>query len=89
MRVTHDSDAVSVWMVDGQPTRLVWDGHRYRVSDRPTLLASGEAWYSPGRELLEEAWRFQGTNADDGADVRMFEVRHVLGECWELLRAYE
>ena len=66
---------VAVWIDDdGKPSRLVWEGQRYRVSDEPTALA----------DFLDErithlpvvppvGWRFQGT--DDSGRSRVFDVR--------------
>jgi hypothetical protein len=57
----------------GRPRRLVWGGHRYRVSDQPTPLA----------DYIDErithpvvsppfGWRFQGT--DEEKNTRVFDV---------------
>lgn len=66
---------VAVWLDDGgKPSRLVWEGRRYRVSDEPTALS----------ELLDErvthlpavppvGWRFQGTEGN--GESRVFDVR--------------
>lgn len=85
--ITHTADIVTVWLDDaGTPTRLVWRGDRYQVTDRPT----------PREDLVMglmhpprvDGWRFQGTR-DDGQslvfDVRLDRDRQE----WELLAVYD
>lgn len=72
-----------VWAdADGRPVRLVWQGVRWRVSDRPTIIAEPVPWWSrldPEGRALELAplsctgWRFQAT-AHDGRSC-VFDVR--------------
>jgi hypothetical protein len=77
---------VTVWTTPaGVPSRVVWEGRRYRVSDSPTRL-------EPDYELITHppllnGWRFQGTS-DDG-ESRVFDV--LFSESrqeWRLLRVY-
>lgn len=82
-----DVTKVAVWLDDrGRPTRLIWDGERYRVTDTPT----------PREELVLglthpprlEGWRFQGTRADGASKV--FDVRHDDAQQeWELVAVYD
>ena len=67
---------------DGRPVRLVWQGVRWRVSDRPTIITEPVPWWSrldPEGRALELAplsctgWRFQAT-AHDGRSC-VFDVR--------------
>lgn len=87
MSVLHAADTVTVWLDDsGCPTRLVWQGDRYQVTDTPTLredLVLGIM--HPPRV---NGWRFQGTR-DDGQS-RVFDVRHdEARQEWELLTVYD
>ena len=84
-------EKVAVWVADGHPVQIVWEGRRYRVNDQPTRLGTGSETLWP--PLIThtpepwEGWRFQAI--DDNDDVRMFEVRQVPGDTgWELLRIY-
>jgi hypothetical protein len=36
--IAHRADPVTLWNAAGVPVRLIWDGRRYRVSDRPTPI---------------------------------------------------
>lgn len=82
-------DRVAVWMVDGRPVRLIWQGRRYRVNDTPTRI--NELGWHPAimhPPAPIDGWRFQAR--DPHGDVRMFEISRVDGrEEWELLRVYE
>lgn len=86
----HTRERIALWLDDGRPVRLVWEGRRYTVNDTPTRLGDpAETWWPA--EIMHAppgfiGWRFQAR--DRGGDVRMFEVRQVDGE-WELLRVYE
>lgn len=59
--------AATVWWTDGVPTRMVWAGRRWQVSDTPTRLTVTRAelptaiTHAPERTV---GWRFQVT-ADD------------------------
>ena len=85
-------EKVAVWLIDGTPVRLVWEGRRYRVNDMPTRLGGPlDLWWHPAITHPPEAWdgwRFQAVDEDGRA--YMFEVQNVesRGE-WELLRVYE
>jgi len=85
--MTFVGEAVAVWTdTAGVPSRLVWNGRRYRVTDTPTQgEIDWEALTHPPSKA--PAWRFQG-NTDDG-DVLMFDVQYdaVRAE-WCLLRTY-
>ncbi|HEY5221820.1 MAG TPA: hypothetical protein VIJ18_02045 [Microbacteriaceae bacterium] len=93
MSITHTAEAVAIWLdSQGAPTRMVWAGIRYRVTDTPTrlgpdpdLLLSPALTHLP---VLAIGWRFQGT-ADDGGshifDVRAADARGT----WELIRVID
>ena len=36
--IAHRADPVTLWNAAGVPVRLIWEGRRYRVSDRPTPI---------------------------------------------------
>lgn len=61
--------AATVWWAEGTPTRLVWAGRRWRVSDTPTRLTVTRAelptaiTHAPERTV---GWRFQATSDEDG-----------------------
>ena len=82
---------MAVWLTDGRPARIVWEGRRYRVNDTPTRLGDtyGIPWPSFITHLPKPwvGWRFQAV--DSSGDARMFEVRRVAetGD-WELIRVY-
>ncbi|BDZ47403.1 hypothetical protein GCM10025866_33120 [Naasia aerilata] len=81
------TDEAAVWLVNGTPARMVWDGVRYRVTDTPTPLTE-DAWcpaltHAAARII---GWRFQGTTA--GGQSMMFDI--VEGDQgWRVLRVYD
>ncbi|MFF1876277.1 hypothetical protein [Leifsonia sp. NPDC058230] len=88
MSIAHASDIVSVWTERGRPTRIVWRGARYVVTDNPTPLTKPAIHDAITHPLLRvEGWRFQGASVSDG-DVRMFDVRELADGRWELLATY-
>ncbi|WP_416264298.1 hypothetical protein ACNANV_17575 [Curtobacterium flaccumfaciens pv. flaccumfaciens] len=61
--------AATVWWAEGTPTRLVWAGRRWRVSDTPTRLTVTRAELPTAITHAPEhtvGWRFQATSDDDG-----------------------
>lgn len=87
MRLMNAPDTVTVWLDDfGRPTRLVWRGDRYRVTDTPTLREDLVLGIMHPPRI--DGWRFQGTR-DDGQS-RVFDVRHdEARQEWELLAVYD
>lgn len=81
-------ERVAVWLVEGRPVRIVWQGRRYKVNDTPTRLEIDAWWHPVMTHPLEpvDGWRFQARDA--AGDVRLFDVRRV-GDEWELLRVCE
>lgn len=77
---------VTVWMVNDIPTRMIFAGHRWRVTDAPTRLRES-VWSSPlqGHRGLY-GWRFQATNDDERAFV--FDVYRA-EDGWHVHRFYE
>lgn len=85
-------EKVAVWLTNGIPVRLVWEGRRHRVNDTPTRLGDPSVdWWlpvitHPPAEWI--GWRFQAVDEDGRAF--MFEVQYIESrEEWELLRVYE
>lgn len=87
-----------VWADEtGTPIRLVWNGVRWRVSDRPTVITEPVPWWSsidPDGSDVEHAprhcsgWRFQAT-ADDGRS-HVFDVRDDADAGrWLVVKIYE
>lgn len=78
---------VSVWATPaGVPERVVWNGHRYRVSDEPTLLEPDLAFMTHPPLGAPRVWRFQGT--DEQGDSLVFDVLPTTDVHWQLLRVY-
>ncbi|MCU1513369.1 MAG: hypothetical protein JWO10_459 [Microbacteriaceae bacterium] len=67
--------ALEVWTdAAGVPQRLVWDGRRYRVTDRPTYLEIPfDFALMTHPPQSPPGWRFQAT--DDDGRSRMFDIR--------------
>lgn len=79
------SRQIAVWLARDIPTRLIWDGKRYRVSDMPTPLDDDVYWVTHPPPL-GPGWRLQGTT--DAGETHMFEIRQVRGE-WQVVRVYD
>jgi hypothetical protein len=75
---------IAVWFERGVPTRIVYDGNRYRVSDQPTRLEDEMAVLT--HPLAITGWRFQAT--DSHHISRVFDIRQR-GNEWLLLRVYD
>lgn len=86
--ITRATDSITIWLDHGVPVRLVWQGIRYTVTDKPTPLR-GELDFLPDAiaHPLEPiiGWRFQGT--DEASNARMFDVRRTRNG-WELVKVY-
>jgi hypothetical protein len=88
MSIAHASDIVSVWTEQGRPTRIVWRGSRYVVTDTPTPLTNPAIHDALTHPLLQVVgWRFQGASVSDN-EVRMFDVRQLHDGRWELIATY-
>lgn len=91
-----DVDAV-VWSDDaGRPLRLIWQGHRWRVTDRPTVITAPVSWWwrvDPAGDDLDLApsecvgWRFQATG--EHGESRVFDIRDT-GDPrrWRVVKTY-
>jgi hypothetical protein len=69
--------ALTIWMSDDIPVRMIYGRRRWRVSDTPTPLDGG------AREPA--GWRFQATD-DDGSSF-VFDVLREDGH-WHVHRVY-
>ena len=84
---------IAVWTVNGVPSRLVWEGLRYRVNDTPTRLTTADIieylWHPSLTHPLPmwRGWRFQAVN--DRGHALVFDVREIDGESWQLVRAWD
>ena len=87
MSVPVMTDEAAVWLVNGTPARMVWDGVRYRVTDTPTPLTE-EEWCPALTHAAQRivGWRFQGTTA--GGQSMMFDIVQG-GQGWRVLRVYD
>ncbi|TAM67026.1 MAG: hypothetical protein EPN48_15325 [Microbacteriaceae bacterium] len=85
MSVLHATDTVTIWTHGGQPTRMVWRGGRYRVTDTPTPFSDLLFGITHPPDI--DGWRFQGT--DKAGDSKVFDVRHVGGAEWVVVRVYD
>jgi len=85
MTRTATDPTATLWLVDGTPTRLVYAGRRWRVTDTPTRLEE-PGWSAP-LEAREPAvgWRFQATGA--AGESLVFDVFQV-GDAWHVHRSY-
>ena len=78
--------STTIWMVNDIPSRMVFAGDRWRVSDTPTRLRDS-IWSTPGENHRGlHGWRFQGTNEDGYAMV--FDVFRA-EDSWHVHRTYE
>lgn len=77
-------DQIAVWLANNIPSRIVFRGVRYRVTDTPTRLEDDLGAMT--HPLPITGWRFQGT--DPGGQSRMFDVRRK-GDSWLLIRVYD
>ncbi|REJ06303.1 hypothetical protein DY023_06640 [Microbacterium bovistercoris] len=78
---------VTIWMANDIPARMVYAGHRWRVTDTPTRLRES-IWSAVTDEHHRGlyGWRFQGTN--EAGESMVFDVYR--GEDgWHVHRAYD
>jgi hypothetical protein len=81
LETEHD---VTIWMVDDMPTRMVYAGRRWRITDVPTRLRDS-IWGAGGDRRPLYGWRFQAT--DTAGESFVFDVyREESG--WHVHRAY-
>ncbi|MBT2476657.1 hypothetical protein J7E68_19250 [Microbacterium sp. ISL-103] len=86
MRFAIAPPPATIWMVDDIPSRMVFAGRRWRVSDTPTRLRDSN--WSARQEVHRGlyGWRFQGTNEDGYAMV--FDVFKA-EDGWHVHRSYD
>jgi len=75
---------IAIWLANEVPSRLVYGGVRYRVSDMPTRLEDDMSLLT--HPLSISGWRFQGTDLNGRS--RMFDVRRD-GQDWRVIRVYD
>lgn len=88
MTVLNTPDVVSVWIENGVPARLVWQGIRYLVTDTPTPIR-GSILHDLATHPLEPVigWRFQGTSA--AGETHVFDVHGTGRPEWRLVAVYD
>ena len=85
MKATVIEHPVTIWMTNDIPSRMVYAGQRWRVTDVPTRLR-GSIWeVEPGHHGSLYGWRFQGTN--DAGESMVFDVFKA-EDGWHFHRAY-
>lgn len=77
----------TLWLVNDIPARMVYAGHRWRVTDTPTRLRHSN-WTVPLGEAHTGlyGWRFQGTD-EDGRSL-VFDVYRA-ADGWHVHRTYD
>lgn len=77
----------TLWMTNDIPTRMVYAGRRWRITDTPTRLRHS-TWSVPldGAHRGLYGWRFQGT--DDAGMTFVFDI-YKGEDGWHVHRAYE
>lgn len=76
----------TLWTVDDIPSKMVFAGRRWRVTDTPTRLRHS-IWSVPGEAHAGlYGWRFQGTD-DDGTSL-VFDVFKAQ-DGWHVHRSYD
>lgn len=82
------TDTVTLWFEAGVPKRMVWNGQRWRVTDKPTELF-GEVDALPAMithpPRQRTGWRFQA--ADTSGINRVFDIRST-GGAWAIEHIY-
>ena len=88
MTILTAADPVAVWLDAGQPSRLVWRGRRFQVSDTPTPIRQQSDFYgathSPERLV---GFRFQGTDSDGTSYI--FDVHGSASTGWQVVAYYD
>jgi hypothetical protein len=88
MSILNTPDTVTVWLENGIPDRLVWDGIRYFVTDTPTPIRGSilhDLLTHPLEPLI--GWRFQGTS--ETGESHVFDVHGGARQEWRLVAVYD
>ncbi|WP_413354571.1 hypothetical protein [Microbacterium sp. 1P06AB] len=80
-----DSTEVTIWMTDDSPSRMLFAGRRWRVTDTPTRLRASVWSSNAGGGQSLYGWRFQGT--DDAGESLVFDV-YPDRDGWHVHHAY-
>lgn len=82
-------DPVEVWVVDGRPSRFVWNDRLYTVVRILERWVATRDWWREHEEeepRTREFWRVEATPDDD---VGIYELRHDLATgAWMLSRLW-
>lgn len=87
MSIAYTAEAVTLWVDDDVPSRMVWNGRRWRVSDMPTPLED-LAWSRVTHPPMVRGWRFQATN-ELGVSFVFDVIWSVSDREWSLVRVYD
>ncbi|WP_336624973.1 MULTISPECIES: hypothetical protein [unclassified Microbacterium] len=80
---TTTDQPATIWFVDDHPTRMLYAGRRWRVSDRPTRLRASVWEVAHGGHM--SGWRFQAT--DEVGESYVFDV-FADPDGWHVHRSY-
>ncbi|MFB2554639.1 hypothetical protein [Herbiconiux liangxiaofengii] len=85
MRTIDLTEHATLWFDGTVPVRMLWQGRRWRVSDRPT---EPEGLYWGTHAPTFAAWRFQATDEHDVSLV--FDVVRAHGSShWTVAHIYD
>jgi hypothetical protein len=84
-------DAVQVWLVDGRPSRFVWEGRLYTVLRVLDHWVTTRDWWRDRNPEAEEATarEFWQVEATPDKQIGVYELRYdEASETWMLSRAW-
>jgi hypothetical protein len=86
--IAHLAAPVAVWIAEGLPDRLVWDGRRYRVSDTPTAIREDVMVSGMTHPIARRiGFRMQVTGEDGQSAV--VDVHEAASGEWTLVAVYD
>jgi Family of unknown function (DUF6504) len=85
-------DAVQVWLVEGRPSRFVWEGRLYTVLRVLDHWVTTRDWWrdrNPEAEAEPTAREFWQVEATPDKEIGVYELRYdEASETWMLSRAW-
>lgn len=85
MNLLSVEHSATIWFEGDIPTRMVYAGRRWRVTDMPTRLRDSVWSIAPGVRRGFYGWRFQAT--DEGDESFVFDV-YPAEDGWHVHHAY-
>ncbi|MCC4248238.1 MULTISPECIES: hypothetical protein [Microbacterium] len=87
MKTAETEQHATLWLVDERPVRMLYAGHRWRITNVPTRLREG-VWAMPldGARAMY-GWRFQANDEDGRAFV--FDVFKGSEHEWHVHHVYD